>query len=309
MSIDNVWTYDKLWSKAKIYMQKALDEDRESEMFPFWSALGLEFVARATLAKIHPALLADPTSGEHLLYVFGYQSKPNYIPISIPTKTVLERCEAVVANFTENEKRFCKDLTNRRNEEMHSGGLGFDRFPTRKWLSKFYKTIKILLDAQNKTLEDFLGKDEAGAVIEMIVERDATLEKVVRDRVSKHKTTFFSLTKEEQEEIKVNHKINNWKIEGRYKKEEVCPSCDNAGILSGKLISVSDGIAGSTEIIQKLNVLPIGFKCICCKLELLNHLELDVIEMGGQYKVEEAYDPKDYYDLSSFEPDFDYGND
>jgi hypothetical protein len=38
-------------------------------------------------------------------------------------------------------------------------------------------------------------------------------------------------------------------------------------------------------------------------------LELDVLEMGGQYRVEEVFDPREYYDIANFEPDFDYGND
>ncbi|WP_236847945.1 hypothetical protein [Chryseobacterium sp. IHB B 17019] len=31
--------------------------------------------------------------GENILYTFGFQRRPLYIPISIPTKSVLERCE------------------------------------------------------------------------------------------------------------------------------------------------------------------------------------------------------------------------
>lgn len=111
MTFESDWTYEKLWLKAKLYLQKALAEDREGETFPLWASISLEFICRATLAKIHPVLLADPREGENILYVFGYQKKPNYIPISIPTKTVLERLEVVVPNFTNNEKDFCKEIT------------------------------------------------------------------------------------------------------------------------------------------------------------------------------------------------------
>jgi len=57
-----LWEYDKLWQKAKVYIQKAFEEDREGEMFPFWATIALEFVARTTLAKVHPVLLADLSS-------------------------------------------------------------------------------------------------------------------------------------------------------------------------------------------------------------------------------------------------------
>lgn len=310
MKFESVWSYNKLWFKAKIYIQKALNEDRDEEMFPFWSAIALEFVARATLAKVHPVLLADPREGENLLYVFGFQKKPIYTPISIPTKTVLERCEVVVPNFTDSEKAFCKDFTTRRNEELHSGGLGFDSYPTGKWLSKYYKVLKILLAAQKKTLVDLLGTEEAKAAEEMIAERDATLEKNVKDKVSIHAKTFKALSKKEQLERIDKSKTDRMFGYRSYRKNAICPACSNFGVLNGKLISVSDSVAGESEIIQNLNILPTHFKCLCCELELNNHSELDVVELGGQYKVEEIYDPREYYDIEDTrEPDFDYGND
>lgn len=309
MTFESDWAYEKLWLKAKLYLQKALAEDRESETFPLWASISLEFICRAALAKVHPVLLADPREGENILYVFGYQKKPNYIPISIPTKTVLERLEVVVPNFTNNEKDFCKEITTKRNAELHSGTLGFSEYQTKKWLSKYYKTLKILLDYQEKSLTDLLGDDEAEAAKEMIKERDTTLEKKVKDRVSRHNKAFSALSEETRlERISLSKQLK-WTIKGNYKKEENCPSCSNQGVIMGKLISISDGKAGDYEIIQNLNVLPTEFKCFCCDLELSNHLELDVLEMGGQYKVEEIFDPKEYFDMVNFEPEFDYGND
>jgi hypothetical protein len=309
MIFDSVWTYDKLWAKSKFYIQKAFAEDRESETFSLWAAIALEFVARATLARVHPVLLADPREGEHILYAFGYQKKVEYTPISIPTKSVLERCAVVVPNFTENERKFCKAITNRRNEELHSGGIGFDGFHPKKWLSKYYKTLKILLEFQGKNLIDLLGKEEAGAAEEMIKERDSELEKEVKDRISLHIKEFRSLSPEMQEERVANSKIAKYSATRPYKKDEQCPACGNIGILSGKLISVSDGKAGEDAIEQDFNVLPTGFECFCCGLQLSNHLELDVVEMGGQYKITEVYSPREYFDIPVDEPDFDYGND
>ena len=310
MKFESVWTYDKLWIKAKIYMQKALNEDRDGDMFPFWSAIALEFVARSALASVHPVLLADPREGENILYVFGYHKKPLYSPVSIPTKTVLERCAVVIANFTDNEKAFCKDITTRRNEELHSGGLGFDSYPTSKWLSKYFKVIQILLEFQEKTLEDFLGNDEAKAAEEMIAKKDATLEKTIRERISKHKKFFDGLKPAIKAERIAKSKAEKWFASRHYRKDLTCPACANLGILSGKLISINESIAGDSEIIQNMNVLPTHFRCFCCDLELTNHSELDVVELGGQYKMEEIYDPREYYEMEEDEePDFDYGND
>lgn len=309
MIFESVWEYEKLWNKAKIYMQKAFAEERDGSAFPLWATIGLELTARATLAKVHPVLLADPREGEHLMYVFGYQKKPNYIPISIPTKTVFERCETIVPNFTSTEKSFCQEITTRRNEELHSGNLGFDNYQTNKWLTKFYRTLNILLDFQGKKLDELLNAEEAEAAKEMIAERAANLEKVVRDRISQHKKSYKRLPKEEKKEKLHSAQRKKWSILQFYRKEEKCPSCGNQGVITGKLISISAGKAGEAEIFQNFNVLPTAFRCFNCDLTLENHLELDAIEIGGQYRIEETFEPNEYFEIPTYEPDFDYGND
>lgn len=307
--VDNIWTYDKLWNKAKVYMQRALAEDREGELFPFWCAISLEFILRATLAKVHPALLADPSSGDNLLYVFGHIRSAKHVPISIPTKTVLERCEAIVPNFTEIEKNFCKEMTIRRNEEIHSGGLGFDGFSNNKWLSKYYRTLKIILSFHEKNLDELIGRDEVEAANEMISEKEKDLLKKVLDRISFHKKEYEKLENEKQNERIALSMLSKQRKVGLYGKEQQCPACSNMGLFDGKLISSSDGKATESEIVMNINVLPISFSCDCCGLSLANHLELDAVDLGGQYKLEEKYSPQEYYDLGAYEPDFDYGND
>jgi len=76
------WTYDGLWAKTRAYSQRASHEDTDGPLFPLWSTLSLEFLARSSLAYIHPALLADPREGENVLHAFGYEieSTPRSIP-------------------------------------------------------------------------------------------------------------------------------------------------------------------------------------------------------------------------------------
>jgi hypothetical protein len=51
------WSSDTLWNKGKLYLARAFEQDRSGELFPFYASLGLEFLARAVLASIHPARL------------------------------------------------------------------------------------------------------------------------------------------------------------------------------------------------------------------------------------------------------------
>ncbi|AFC26260.1 hypothetical protein [Saprospira grandis] len=310
----SVWDYDALWEKAKIYAQKSLIEDREGIMFPFWSTLTLEFLGRATLAKVHPVLLADPRDGSNILYVFGYLNS-NSSPKSIPAKSVFDRCQKIVSNFTKKEFVNCLALIDRRNEELHSGKGAFENYPTRIWLSNYYHVCKILLEFQEKELEDLFGRDEADAANKMIIESDKSLITEVNSRIAHQRKEFFSLSAEDQtQNIEHAQKVIQ-STYAPYSKIVECISCKSDSLIKGEPISVTDAKLFEDEIIQKINILPTNFTCFACGLKLTNHNELQVAEYGGQYSVTDYHDPAEYHgiDLSSEDFDldmlFDYGND
>lgn len=65
------WSSESLYNKARLYAQRAHDEPVESALFGFWMSLSLELLARASLAQIHPVLLADPKEQDNIHYAFG----------------------------------------------------------------------------------------------------------------------------------------------------------------------------------------------------------------------------------------------
>ena len=168
------WSYAGLWAKASIYAQRAMNEDRDSPLFPLWSTLALEFLGRSCLARIHPALLADPRDGENVLHAFGFEVAP--IPRSIAALTVFRRCRHIVSGFTEDDFRKAMTLIERRNAELHSGTAAFEGLATGVWLSDYFRICQLLLEAQGKTLVDLLGAEEAAGAEKMIA---AAQEKVI----------------------------------------------------------------------------------------------------------------------------------
>jgi hypothetical protein len=192
-----IWGYDGLWQKAKQYVERAYREDREGPLFAFWSSLSLEFLARATLALIHPALLADPNNPENLLFAFGIE-KTNK-PKSIAITTVFLRCMSVSPEFTKDVSDACTTITERRNSELHSGELAFDGIPTSIWLAQFYKACSILLKSQKKTLADLLPPEEVAAANEMIVGLDRKYHNEAARLIGEAKGRFEKLSQDEQE--------------------------------------------------------------------------------------------------------------
>lgn len=326
------WSYDSLYNKAQLYVQRALDSERNSALFPFWASLSLELLGRATLSKIHPVLISDPRDGSNILHAFGFTPKKNP-PKTVGAKTVFLRIQIMLDEFTEQNEKFCQSFINMRNEELHTGTPIFDTLSTNVWLTDFYKSTKVLLAFQELELKDFLGQEEADIAIEMIDAFNEKLKTEVLGRISKFSDVFKALETSEIEERTVGLKKKNQsyifkeKLFNKYRFIE-CPSCKNEAILIGKFISQSEPKVKEDSIQVNHNILPIGLKCFCCSLKLNNSGEMAQTNFGGQFSIEESIEPLEYYDIEidpieelksegytlddladHFEPDFDYGND
>src|ERR1035438_1397588 len=157
-----VWDYESLWNKALAYVGRGQSEERESGAFSLWYLMAFELLARAALAKIHPALLADPIDGgDNLLYAFGYGTAKN--PKSVTAATVFKRCEKIMPEMTEQDVKSSLGLIAYRNEELHSGSAVLEGLSTETWLAEYYRLCGILLESQGKTLKDLFGSEEAAA--------------------------------------------------------------------------------------------------------------------------------------------------
>ncbi len=306
------WSQDALLIKAQIYSERALQSDRNSSLFPFWASLTLELIGRATLSSIHPVLIADPREGNNILHAFGFPSKKGNAK-TIGAKTVFVRLKTIVPDFNEAEDKFCQSFINMRNEELHSGTPIFEDLSTNSWLTSFYHSCKILLEFQERSLQDLFGSEEAEVAEHMIVEGMKELESQIKKRISDYRTNFGKLTsKIRQDRIDTSHqKIEEFiRIEDirSNHKIELCPSCKNEALLIGRYISESEPKVVDDEILIHHNLLPIEFRCFCCNLKLEGNGELIIADLGGQFAIENYSDPMDYY-LHNLEPDFDYGND
>lgn len=294
------YEYNNLFQKSKLYVQRALDEDRESDLFPFWLSLSLEFLLRSTLAKISPALLAEVTPNENanLLYAFGYETTTK--PKSIQTSEVLQRLTKIGIEFTQNEQKTASAIIEQRNTELHSGLKGFTDYPASIWLSDFYRISKMLLKTQGLTLEELFGKEEAKAAELMITEEAANTKKQVLDKIQSYKKVFFDLSKDQQEDRKKKAELE---IRNHFNKAKIvkCPVCDTKALLSGELISFSEPKLVDSQIREERRYLPNQFGCLACGIKINGYPELKSIDFGGQFTLEEYLDPLDYHGIDPSE--------
>jgi hypothetical protein len=299
--MNKAFDYNQLLSKAQLYVERAHEEERDGNLYPFWISLSLEFVIRSTLAKIHPSLLADtPNQNEFdsLLFAFGF--KVTKEPKSIAISTAINRLGAIIPTFTKELKLKALSIIKERNIELHSGTRGFEDYPVEKWISDYYRICNILLNHQELELESLLGRSESKAALTMIEENDERLRKIILERIKAHKAVFENL---EEDEV-IQRKIASEKYYRGYSQHTIktqCPSCSNEAQLNGQKISISGPKIVGDELKEETRYLPVGFLCQNCGLKMNNYQELKAAELGKIFTVIEYPDPIEYLGIDAEE--------
>jgi len=289
------WSSDALWNKGKIYVGRALEQDRRSDLFPFYASLGLEFLARAALARIHPALLADPQDGNNILYAFGFPATAR--PVTVPAKTVFSRLKFVISDFSDDDLSLCMALSELRNQELRTGKLAFEDLATGKWIAGYYRVIQKIIVQLGFELDDIFGKEEAAHVAKTISQAAQDVTKEVRERVGKLKGKMSVLSPSELQirrgvgEPKFTH-VRYTSGQAIFSRE--CPACESKGSLSAAPVGATPPRLTDDGIVSQRIYWPMRFECKVCDLTLSGYEELQVVDLGDQIVDEDNHDPVEY---------------
>lgn len=293
------WSSDSLYSKAKLYAQRAHDEPIESALFGFWMSLSLELMARAALASIHPVLLADPKEPDNIQYAFGIT--PKNAPKSIVAKALFSRCSIFIPGFTDGMTVHCLIMADRRNTELHSGAAAFEGIDNSAWLPATYEVIEVLLKHLHHDFMEFLGADHGNFATELLRDRRDSIKKEVLQKISEAKKTYSMKSQEWKADRaeKARNAIDTWIRVSKLRKECECPSCGMQAVMSGESIGRSpvriDEITNT--IIREARVLPNALRCMFCDLSLQGYQQIKAAGLGAVYTVEEEEDPIKFFGI------------
>lgn len=189
--VSHPWSKDALLAKSQLFFVEMLRHPRDDWQFAHWSTLALELLARAALANVSPALLADEKNWNNVYYALGFKPKaPKFVPLSIGVVAVFNRLREVLPDFSPDMESFGVVHMSRRNEELHSGDAPFDALSTAKWLPGFYETCGTLAAALGKDLELLLGEEESQLAETMVSGAKDESAKAVLKSVAAHKTVW-----------------------------------------------------------------------------------------------------------------------
>ena len=295
-----VWDSEQYWGKAARYIEMADQPEREPWERPFLLSVAMEFLARAALTKVHPALNADGEGdGLNILYAFGFELKGQ--PKSLPIHAVLLRLQKILPeSFTKPRREFCDFFANLRNQELQTADLAFEGLSESKWLARFYDICLVLCEHLGKTPEALLGKSDAQAARDLVKALWSDKVSAVKSKIAAHQAVFEARPADERTRLtaEVSALSKQWLV--TWTKVN-CPACRNPARLQGSIERVSRPFYDGEQLLEKVIVRAHRLHCMACGLALVDIDELHVaaIEPHFEYLQETElhdYHEADYYD-------------
>lgn len=301
------WDADALWLKSRMFINRAMDSDREFEEQAFWASAALELLGKAALARISPTLIAHPDDDGHSILIASGAVDYTGSFSCVQAKAIWSRCARAFRTFNVSE---AKKIAAGRNEYIHSIGVGFDAIPQAQWWPRYWAQAFILIEHLDQTVPDFVGGARAAEVDghlaankQYIERRLATLVERANSLLGRHRAGALSSRLEAE-----------WVLfsaaDYQYSESRECPACGSEGLVSG-----DDVVESHVEYAVRhrhdpedrfydprsvtLDISPYEFRCPTC------HLVLDEAELLEQAGVGHLFsaegDLEDYYDGPEYE--------
>jgi hypothetical protein len=301
------YDHQALWMKAKLFINRAMDEDgaRSFDEQSLWASLALELLAKAALARVSPLLVAEPTEhGRNLLIASGL-IKGDARFTSVGVATLFRRCQTAFKPFSLTE---ATNISNARNEYLHGSGVGFSVIPQHVWWPKFWAQAAVLIAVLDKEIVDLVGLDRQGVVENYLAQnkknvehRTETLIERARQLLSQHRegTLSAKVAAEWRPGLDQSAGFSHQFI-------ETCPACQSDGLLEGEEVTNTqvEWHQMSRDGLGSLVTLTVGadyFSCQTCPLVL-----------NGYALIEHAGLPTEFFvegDEGDLRPGPEYGND
>jgi hypothetical protein len=250
-SISVALQYEALFGKAREFIRRGLRAKAIKELgeYQLWASLALELLGKAALANIHPCLVADPVHPPSLFAAAGRQISSDVKTIA--AHTVFDRIKHLSRHFDTEAHEFCKNLSIRRNSELHSGELALSLSPPDVWEKRYWRVAEIILETFEADLDTWLGADEAKAPRKLIEEAAEARLQAAQDAVHQARARFEVRykTKQQQEkarrqshQLQIGPFIRNFQLAADTYWHRPCPACESECILAGTLLNeqVSD---------------------------------------------------------------------
>lgn len=291
------WTAESYFAKASVYWIKATSRDRANDDFLLNVAFAVEFVARGTICHVNPALNASPDL-ESILFACGQE--PRAPARTIDFSEVIKRLQRLVPDLTENELQKVKTLIDIRNGELHGDKIEIKLINPDSLMPSIYSFFVKAANFTKQNLTALLGPEDAQLAQQTAtaITKDRTTR--VRDLIKVCKDRFFSLTEEQQREMRESSKtpvISAVLASGHHLIYVKCPACAQTGQLVATPVGRSAPMLRGDELVQEVRVIPMLFTCKCCNLDIKGLDELMAAGFSHEYRSVDEVDPLEHFNI------------
>lgn len=296
-----MWDYDSLIGKAQLYFQRAEEHPHaDDDEFALWVLLGLEFLLRAPLARIHSSLLAAP-EGNSVLHAVGVTTVND--PKSVPSHTVIDRLGHVVPSFDGNRQSEARQLLGLRNNELHTGSAALASVGSDVWLPRFTRVAEVLSAHLGLAIEDLIGEEIAALGRTLVDAEDKRLCSDVASRISAAKLFFQQL---QPAEVAARRPMSQ-ALPRKATEAVQCPSCGEETHLALNPVRTTNEQVIDDEFVRDVILVATGLSCGVCGLRLDGPAEVQCAGLPQQLTRKESESL--FERVMSDYVDDDYGND
>lgn len=301
---------DALHAKSKVYIGRALTRKGGGDLdeYQLWASLALELLGKAGLARVHPSLVVDPTHSPSMFVAAGINVTTDVKTIT--AKTLFERLAHLVPRFDKTIQKFCQEISERRNAELHSADIPFRTMRLDAWEARYWHACDTILQHMGSSLEQWLGAADAKAPRQLLDEAAKALVAAVKLRIEAAKEMFETLKKAERERLMAEAELREPQhqaglFKGSYDEtwKEICPACKCRAFMTGEQtgedINQDRDEYAIWEIVDR-EFVGEEFRCPTCDLTLMGSDEIDAAGMNYIHEDQQEREME-------YEPD--YGND
>lgn len=292
---------EALYAKSQVYIRRGFraQADEDTEEYQLWASLALELLGKAALAKVHPALVADPNHYQSLFAACGRQLSPEIKTIA--AHTLFERLSHIDKAFDSRHKKICEQMALRRNAELHSGESPFSGMSPEAWEREFWGAVEVVLKMQAESLESWLGAEDSKTPAQILEQAEEAMQWAVKHRIERCKEDFTKKYQDPKQRAKIledTKRFRYWEwpqfmnMAGGGIDQADCPACTATGMRSGSLWNeeVSDDQDPEdpgTEWVD-LTYVTEEFLCPTCGLRLFGTKEIKAGGLSEEYTKSEA---------------------
>lgn len=288
-----------LWLKSRLFINRALDDERDFDEQAFWACSALELLGKSALARLSPLLIANPADdGTSLLVASGAVAGGN--ATSVPAKAVWSRCQRAFKPFNEAE---AKKIALGRNEYIHAAGVGFDAIPAHAWWPRFWSQAVVLLSHMGMTIDDFVDPSHLEVVNAALATRKETVKHQLEARIERARTMLLQFEAETLSARQLKEWERTPQYSATYSEYVECPACADQATLYGDdvLNTEVDYLGaddwGELDLQVTLTVAPHALVCDNCRLAL----DYDLLVEAG---LDEAFEVEGSGEDIEYEPEY-----